>query len=136
MANRFFRKYNHGLATGLSLDLANADLRVVGIDTAQHDPDTTISGDEFLEDITAGAIQTTTAQLQNVTVVDGVLDADDIALPDTGGNSIEELAVYNHTGDPSTARLLAAIDEATGLPLTPDSVEDSISWPPEGILTL
>lgn len=136
MANRLFRKYVHALITGGANvpNLATADLRVVLVDTADDDPDTTIAGDDYLDDIAAGARESTTLALQNVTVVDGVVDADDLALPDDGGDQAEELVLYAHTGNEATSRLIAVIDTATGLPLTPDSVADLIRWHSSGIL--
>lgn len=136
MANRLFRSYVHALMTGTALDLSTVDLRVVAIDTADDDPNTAIGGDDFLDDILAAAREGTTTTLANVTVVDGVLDADDITLPDDGGDTIEELVIYNHTGTESTSRLLALIDTATGLPLTPDGVDDTIQWSASGIYAL
>ncbi|MHB1170808.1 MAG: hypothetical protein ACYC28_16150, partial [Longimicrobiales bacterium] len=86
MANRLFRRFVQAQHTGAGVNLSAADLRVVLIDTADHDPDTTIAGDEFLSDIAAGAREAVTLGLVNVTFVDGVLDADDVALPDDGGD--------------------------------------------------
>lgn len=135
MANRWFRRYIHALAVqGANLpNLATADLRVVLIDIADDVPNTAIGGDEYLSNIAAGAREATTLALQNVTVVDGVLDADDIALPDDGGDQAEELTLYAHTGVEATSRLLIEIDTAAGLPITPDSVADMIRWHASGI---
>lgn len=138
MANRWFRRYLHALLTG-GAKLPNwttADLRVVLIDIADDDPDTTITGDEYLSNIAAAAREAVTLALTNVTVVDGVIDADDVALPDDGGDPSEELVLYAHTGVEATSRLLVCIDTATGLPITPDSVADMIRWHASGIAAL
>lgn len=136
MANRVFRPWVQAMMTTGGPNLLTADLRVIGVDIAEHDPDTTIGGDEFLSDIPAGARVTITDQLQNVTVVDGVFDADDIELPDSGGDSYEELVIYAHTGTEGTSRNLACIDTASGLPVTPDSVADELQWAADGIIAL
>lgn len=138
MANRFFRKYLHALLTDRANcpNLSSDDIRAVLIDVADHDPNTAINGDGFLSDIPAGARVAVTTNLDSKTVVDAVFDAADEPLPDTGGDTAEEIVLYYHTGVEATSRLLICIDTATGLPITPDSVEDMIRWHASGIAAL
>lgn len=137
MANRLYRKYVHALMTGGSNipNLSTANIKAALIDTGAFTPDTTITGHEYLSDVTAGIVNTT-GNLASVTVTDGVLDAADTTLPDTGGATGENIIIYADTGTGSTSRLLALIDTATGLPITPDSVNDIIRWHTSGIFAL
>lgn len=134
--NRLFQTYKQALLTGTALDLTSADLRVVAVDTGVHDPDTTINGDEFLSDIPVGARITTSPTLTGTAVVNAILDAEDVTMPDSGGATYEELVLYVHTGDPATSRLLVCFDTASGLPLTPDNVDDLLRWNASGIFAL
>jgi hypothetical protein len=59
---------------------------------------------------TAFASKTTTA---------GVADAADISLSATAAVACNALVIFKHTGADTSARLIAYIDTATGLPLTP-----------------
>lgn len=138
MANRLFQTYKQALMTTKANcpDLTSDDIRVVLVDVADHDPDSTIGGDEFLSDIPAGARIAVTANLASKAVANAVFDAADTPLPDTGGDVAEELVIYYHTGTEATSRLLAIIDTAPGLPITPDSVEDLIRWNASGIFAL
>jgi hypothetical protein len=139
MANRIFRKYAHALFTTKTNcpDLSADDIRVVIVDTAVDNPDTTITGDGFLADIAAGARLAVTGALAGKTVVDAVFDATDVSVPDAGGGATGEVAVvYFHTGVEATARLLFLIDTATGLPLTLDGVADLLRWHASGIAAL
>lgn len=139
MANRLFRTYVHALMSGGANipDLDTADIRCVLVDVGTHDPDTAITGDEFLSDIPGGARLAVTANLASKTVVDGVFDAADISVPDAGGGATgEELIIYYHTGVESTSRLIALIDTATGLPITLDGVADLVRWHASGIFAL
>lgn len=137
MANQLFRKYVQGLMTGaFTLNLTDGNVKVVLVDTADDDPDATITGDEFLSDILAAGREATTAALVNPTVTDGVFDADDITLPDDGGDQAEELIVFHDTTVETTSRLIMRIDTATGLPITPDNVADQIAWNASGIFAL
>jgi hypothetical protein len=139
MANRLFQKFKQAALTGnftADLSAAGTNVKAALIDTGLHDPDTTITGDEFLGDVSAGVIATT-GNLANKTVVDGVFDADNAALPDAGGGATgEEVVLYVDTGNPATSRLLALIDTATGLPLTLDGTNDTIQWHASGIFAL
>lgn len=138
MANRFYTKARQARWTGTwTTNLHGAtNLKAVLVDAADYTPDTTANGHEFLSDIPSAARVSTTAPLSNVSVVGAILDADDIALPDVGGDQAEYLILYEDTGVESTSRLILLIDTATGLPITPDSVEDTIQWDAQGIAAL
>lgn len=135
MAARKYRRFVHALVTGGANipNLSTASLRWALVDSAVVPADTTISGHEFLSDIQAGVISTT-EPLQNVTVVDGLLDADDVQLPDDGGGETGEyLVLYADTGNPATSRLIMLSDDATNLPVTQDGVADEIQHNASGI---
>lgn len=138
MANKNYSTYIYHLETGGSLDLESASLKVVLLDTDDYSPNLGFGGDEFLGDIPDAAQVATTSALTNVSVdpSTGVVDADDVTLPDTGGDTAEAAAIFHATGNDGTARLIYYFDNASGLPITPDSVDDTIQWPASGIFRI
>ena len=82
---------------------------------------------EFLSQL--GARVGTDQALTNTTVIDGVLDADDLdfgALPP--GDNLKAIAIYKDTGNASTSPVLLYIDQATGLPMTTNGGAVTIPW--------
>jgi hypothetical protein len=75
---------------------------------------------KFLSDITSGNDNGRTAALTSKTYTNGVVDAADTTLTATAAVACNALAIFQHTGTDSTARLIAYIDTPTsGLPFTP-----------------
>jgi hypothetical protein len=70
----------------------------------------------------------TPATLANKTAVAGVADADDVTFTSVTGNTVEALVIYKDTGTASTSPLIAYIDTATGLPVTPNGGNIIVSW--------
>ena len=138
MATRKYRKWQHAANSGGSNvpNLSSANLKWALVDSAEVAANTAIDGHEYLSDISAGVIATTVL-LANQSFVDGVLDADDVTLPDTGGGATGEyLVLYADTGTPSTSRLLVCSDDASNLPLTLDGTNDEIQHHVSGILSV
>lgn len=85
-----------------------------------------------LSDITGGGggtIAATSGALSSKTSTAGVADAADItytAVP--AGTACQNLIIYKDTGTPSTSSLIARIDTATGLPVTPNGGDIAVSW--------
>lgn len=136
MAMRKYRATVHAAFSGGANipNLTSATLKWALVDSAITPANTAVGGHAFLSDISAGVIATSAA-LSNQTFVDGVLDADDgTVLTDGGGGaSGEYLVLYADTGNAATSRLIVCSDDATGLPLTLDGVNDSISYNASGI---
>lgn len=126
MANALFNKAREAyLAGDLAWDTDN--YKVVLVD---HGVDTPVPAtDQFLADIGATArIATSTTNLANKTVTDGVADADNITITGVTGASVESIVIYQDTGNAATSRLTAFIDTATGLPFTPSGGDVTIQW--------
>lgn len=107
-----------------AINLDTADIRVMLVKDTYTFDDT----DEFLADMGAVDNGRTTA-LQNTTNTLGVFDADDITLTATAAAASNALVLFVHTGADATAKLIAYIDTATGLPVTPGAGGTvSITW--------
>lgn len=101
--------------------------KVMGVDHADDTPN--VSTDDFLDDILAGARVFTSAALANKTATAGVADADDITIASVTGDPFESLVLFNDTpGTEATKNLGVFIDTATGLPLTPNGGNVTITW--------
>jgi hypothetical protein len=69
------------------------------------------------------------AGLANKTYTLGVLDADDITITATAATSTIAIVLYVYNAADASARLVAYIDTATGLPFTPAAGQTvNISW--------
>ena len=95
------------------------------------------AADTFLSDITAGAVIGTAQTLNNTTVLNGLFDADDVTFTAVSGAQVVTLLIYIDTGTPATSRLVAWLDTGvTGLPVTPNGGNISVTWNASGIFQL
>ena len=125
MANELYDKGREGFLDG-SIDWDTDDIRCILVDTADYSVD--LAAHDNLDDIPAGARVATSGALTGKTVVAGVADADDVTFSAVTGDPSEALVIYKHTGTESTSRLIAYIDSATGLPVTPNGGDITIQW--------
>ena len=66
--------------------------------------------------------------LGSKTVVNGAADAADVTFPTVIGDTAQALILCKHTGADATDTLIAYIDTATGLPITPNGGDIIIVW--------
>ena len=125
MANALYDKAREGFLDG-SIDWDTDDIRAILIDTADYTVN--LATDDNLDDIPGAARVAVSAALSGKTVVDGVADAADVTFSAVTGDQCEALVLYKHTGTESTSRLIAYIDSATGLPVTPNGGDIQILW--------
>lgn len=123
MANILSAAAKEGFASG-DVDWPNDDIRVVLLTSAY----TYSAAHNFLDDIGAG-FRVATAALAGKTATSGALDADDTLFAALTGSAVTQMWVYFHTGTEATSRLLIYINEAEGLPFTPNGDNKRIVWP-------
>jgi len=103
------------------------NIKVALVDSAVYTPN--LSTDQFITDVTTGgAVIATSSNLASKTTASGVADAADITFSSVTGAISEFLIIYQDTGTPSTSRLIAKIDTATGLPVTPNGGDVAVAW--------
>lgn len=124
MANQLYNKAREGFLSG-DIDWDAGDIRAVLVDSGQY---TFSATHQFLSSIAVGARIATSSALTGKTVTDGVADAADVVLPAVTGVSVEAIVIYQNTGSASTSRLIAYIDTATGLPVTPNGGDITVVW--------
>lgn len=125
MANALFDKGRQGFLDG-SIDWDTNTIKLVCVDHADDTPVT--ATDDNLDDITAPARVATSSAFTATTATDGVADAADVTMLAVTGDQFESLVIYKDTGVESTSRLIAYIDTATGLPLTPNGGDITVAW--------
>lgn len=134
MANAIYPLYKQALlAADANVDLAAADpVKAALVDTGTY---TYNAAHDFLDDLTGvvGTAQTITTP----TVTNGTLDGDNVTFTAVSGATVEALVIYIDTGVSTTSRLVAYIDtDQTGLPVTPNGGDITITWNASGIFTL
>ena len=108
------------------IDWANDDIKCILVDTAKYS--VSIDADEFLDDISGDAVIATSGNLTSKTSTLGVADAADITFTSVTGAQSEALVIYKDTATPATSPLIAYIDSATGLPITPNGGDITVTW--------
>jgi hypothetical protein len=102
------------------------DIKAVLVDAADYTID--LAAHEFLSDIPIVARVSTTDNLAGKTSTGGVADADDTVFPLASGDPCEAIVLYRDTGTAATSPLIAYIDDADGLPVTPNGQDIPVTW--------
>jgi hypothetical protein len=133
MANAIYPLYKQALLdASANVDINDGTVKVALVDTGVY---TYSAAHEFLTSLTG--VVNTAQTINNTTVTNGVFDGDDVTYTAVSGNTVEALVIYIDTGVSSTSRLVAYIDTGvTGLPLTPNGGDVSITWNASGIFAL
>lgn len=128
MANALYDKGREFFLEG-AIAWLSANIKIVSVDETDDVP--ALATDEFLDpDILAAAREFTSGNLASKTSTDGTADAADLAPAFTGasGDQFESITIYRDSGVTTTSELIANIDTATGLPLTPDGGNIDVTW--------
>lgn len=124
MANALYDTGRNAFLLG-AVNWATDDIRAILVDTGQYTVN--LSTHDFLNDIPSGARIAVTS-LIGESANAGIADANDTTFTSVSGASVEALVIYKHTGTESTSQLIAYIDTATGLPVTPGGGDIIVAW--------
>lgn len=125
MANALYDNGRESFLKG-EISWSSDNIKAVLVDTATYTVN--LATDQFLSDIPAGERVATSANFTAKTTTAGVADAADVTFASVSGDQSEALVVYQDTGVEGTSRLIAYIDTATGLPVTPNGGDISVTW--------
>ena len=125
MANELYDAGREGFLDG-SIDWDTDDIRAILIDVADYTVN--LATDVNLDDIPGDATVAVSGALTGKTATDGVADAADVTFSSVTGDECEAIVLYKHTGTESTSRLIAYIDSAEGLPVTPNGANIKVEW--------
>lgn len=101
-------------------------IKVYLIDTGAYTPQTSVH--QYLSDIPTSARIAGPVTLVSKTTTGGAADAADVTFTSVSGASIEAILLFSDTGTESTSPLIAWIDTATGLPITPNGGDIIVTW--------
>jgi hypothetical protein len=97
-----------------------------------------INADQFRADIPSGAEVAVSPAFTSNTAVLGTANSNNVTITAVSGNTIGAIVIFKDTGVRGTSPLIAYIDTATGLPLTPNGGDITVVWDtgPNKIFTL
>jgi len=123
MANALYGK---GREKFLSGDIAwdTDNIKASLVDTGTYT--VAIDTHEFYSDLSG--VVADSGNLASKTVALGVADAADVTFSSVTGSSAEALVIWKDTGTASTSPLIAYIDTATNLPVTPNGGDITVAW--------
>lgn len=125
MANALYDKGREGFLDG-SIDFDTNNIKIMLIDEADDTIDLAL--DEDLADRAGASRVATSGNLASKTVTAGVADAADVTFSAVTGDPSESIDMYQDTGVEATSRLILNIDTATGLPVTPNGGDITVTW--------
>jgi len=136
VANGLYDKGRNAFAKGEIAWLASGgdNIRVCLLKTA-YTPD--LANHDFFDDLgtnvvgnTGGSGRTDCQLLTLIDPVDGTVDANDATLTAVPGavGVCDYICIFKDSGVDGTSPLLALIDTATGLPITPNGGDITIQW--------
>ena len=123
MANALYGKGREKFLTGdIAWDTDN--IKVSLVDTGTYT--VVIDTHEFYSDLSG--VVADSGNLTSKTVTLGVADAADVTFSSVTGSSAEALVIWKDTGVAGTSPLIAYIDTATNLPITPNGGDITVAW--------
>lgn len=127
MSNVMYGKGRNKFARGEIVWKASGGdtIKAILIDVADYTVD--IDVDEFLSDI-PGAARVATKVLVPADPSLGVCDAADITFLAVTGDPCEAIVIYKEGAGEGSSPLLAYINSATGLPVTPNGGDINVQW--------
>ena len=125
MANALYGLGRQAILEG-DIAILTDNIKCVLVDTATYS--VSIDADDFLDDIGAGERVATSGNMASKTSTLGVFDAADITFTAVTGDVSEALVIYKDTGVAATSKLIAYIDTATGLPVTPNGGDITVTF--------
>ena len=101
-------------------------IKAILVDTGAYTAQTSVH--QYLSDIPTSARIAGPVTLTAKSTTGGAADAADITFTAVSGASIEAIIIYVDTGTEATSPLIAFIDTATGLPITPNGGDIIVTW--------
>lgn len=117
MANTLYDSARQGFLEA-QVNWLTDTMKVLLVDSGAYTPN--VSTHQFLADIPISSRIAGPVTLTSKTTTGGAADAADVTFTSVSGASIEMIVIYKDTGTEATSPLLAMIDTATGLPITPN----------------
>ena len=101
-------------------------VKVILVSTSAYTPQTAVH--QYLADIPVSARIAGPVTLTAKATTGGAADAADCTFTSVSGATINAIVIYKDTGTEATSPLIAYIDTATGLPITPNGGDIIVTW--------
>ena len=125
MANALYDSGREGFLDG-SIDWDTDNINCHLVDEADDTID--LGSDSVWSDRAGAANVAESGNFSSKTVTAGVADAADVTFSSVTGDECESIDIKQDTGSDATSRLIANIDTATGLPVTPNGGDITVTW--------
>jgi hypothetical protein len=125
MANTLYDKARQGYLEG-SFNWLSDTVKVILVSTSAYTVNATTH--QFLSDISGSARIAGPVTLAGKSTAGGAADANDATFTAVAGGTIGAIVIYVDSGQEATSPLLAYLDTATGLPITPNGGDIIITW--------
>ena len=125
MANTLYDKARERFLRG-QINWDTDTMKVCLVDKNVYTPNFTTH--EYMSDVSGSAIIAPGVTLTGKASTSGAADANDVTFTAVSGAESEALIIYKDTGDNATSPLIALIDSATGLPITPNGGDIIVVW--------
>lgn len=125
MANTLYDSARQGFLEA-QVNWLTDTMKVLLVDSGAYTPN--VSTHQFLADIPVSSRIAGPVTLTSKTTTGGAADAADVTFTSVSGASIEMIVIYKDTGTEATSPLIAMIDTATGLPITPNGGDIIVTW--------
>jgi hypothetical protein len=138
MANAIYDLWKQEILKGTSNNLLNSAEGTTGVYAALVDAGTYTFSQAHQFYSSLSGIVGTDQEILSKTQVNGVFDGSDLTFPSVSGASAEAIVLYRrNAGANTTWPLIAYLDTGhTGLPVTPNSGNITITWNASGIFKL
>lgn len=124
MANILYDSAREKFLTA-NLNWLSETIKAILVDTGAY---TVSAAHSHLSDIPGGAIIGSAVTLSNKSATGGAADANDLTFSTVSGTTIEAVVLYVESGSAATSQLIAYIDSATGLPISPNGGDIIVTW--------
>ena len=101
-------------------------VKVILVSTSAYTPQTAVH--QYLADIPVSGRIAGPVTLTAKATTGGAADAADCTFTSVSGATINAIVIYKDTGTEATSPLIAYIDTATGLPITPNGGDIIVTW--------
>jgi hypothetical protein len=101
-------------------------VKVILVSTSAYTPQTAVH--QYLSDVSVSARIAGPVTLTAKATIGGAADAADCTFTSVSGATINAIVIYKDTGTEATSPLIAYIDTATGLPITPNGGDIIVTW--------
>ncbi|WP_151803698.1 hypothetical protein [Acinetobacter bereziniae] len=125
MANTLFDKARQRFLEG-QINWLTDTVKVLLVSTTAYTVNA--STHEFLSDISGSARIAGPVTLTGKSTAGGAADGADVTFTAVTGGAIGAIVIYIDSGSEATSPLIAYLDTATGLPITPNGGDIIVTW--------